>query len=218
MIDQKKLSLVIEKMKIIPKIWDAKNAIIEMKNSNYCQWKQMEWIGFYFEFLCKNYLLGVMEFNKINYKNTFFDGYLDVPFDFKSHVKNSGNSKVIINDTESIIFAINTYGSLIIIIAIGDATFDDNSRSFQLWHEKLKGGKSKYELERIQRGAKSRLRKTKFIIDELLFVKIDKFTLKRCDSFQKNFRNADGSSRKPKILLDLNSLNKSEIIESIKFL
>ncbi len=85
------------------------------------------------------------------------------------------------------------------------------------WEGKFKGGKSDYELKRIERGALSRLRKTEFDIKELMFIKIDNNTLKKCGSFQKNFRNADGSPRRSKVLLDLEKLNEEEILKSIEF-
>jgi hypothetical protein len=37
----------------MPKVWDARTSILEMKDSGSRQWRQMEWMGFYFEFLCE---------------------------------------------------------------------------------------------------------------------------------------------------------------------
>ena len=48
-------------LKKIPKTWDGRKAILEMKVSEYNQWKQMEWIGFYFQFLCEMHLNKIME-------------------------------------------------------------------------------------------------------------------------------------------------------------
>ncbi len=33
-------------LKSIPKLWDGKTSILEMKNADFNQWKQMEWILF----------------------------------------------------------------------------------------------------------------------------------------------------------------------------
>lgn len=207
-----------EILKTISKNWDGKKAILEMKNSNFNQWKQMEWIGFYFEFLCQKYLKSIgMEPHKIKYGNTSFDGFLEIPFDFKSHALNTERHEIVINDTEAITKAIEKYGYIITIIALGKVKYNDKNRSFQKWHEKIKGGKSKYELERIKRGAWSRLRKTEFNIQEIIFVKINKGTLDKSGSFQKNFRNADGSLRRSKIMINLEKLNDEEIIHRIKF-
>ncbi len=217
MIKKETIKTISETLKELPKRWDGKKAILEMKNNNFNQWKQMEWIGFYFEFLCQKYLKEIMKFHKIKYGNTSFDGFLEVPFDFKSHAINTEKHDVVINDTEAITKAIEEYNYVITIIALGEVEYNDKDRSFQKWHEKIKGGKSKYELERIKRGAWSRLRKTKFNIQELIFVKINKGTLEKSGSFQKDFRNADGSLRRSKVMINLEKLDDEEIIKRIKF-
>ncbi|MBS3084436.1 hypothetical protein J4411_00810 [Candidatus Pacearchaeota archaeon] len=216
-IKEDNLKKIFEIMKTLPVFWNGKKSILEMKENNFDQWKQMEWIGFYFEFLCEKYLKGFMEFHKIKYGNTSFDGFLEIPFDFKSHAINTESHRVIINDTEATIKAIEEYGFVIVIMALGEVTYNDVNRTFQKWHEKIKGGKSKYEEERIKRGALSRLRKTEFNLKELRFIKINKGTLERCGSFQKNFRNADGSLRRSKVLLDLEKLKDEEVIKRMKF-
>ena len=217
MVRKETLKSVIDILKTIPKSWDGKKAILEMRDNNGRNWKQMEWIGFYFEFLCQKYLKEIMEFHKIKYGNTSFDGFLEVPFDFKAHALNTEKHDIVINDTEAIIKAIKKYNYVIVIMALGKVKYNDENRKFQKWHEEIKGGKSKYELERIKRGAFSRLRKVKFNTEEIMFIKIKEETLERCGSFQKNFRNADGSPRRSKIMINLEKLKEEEIIHTIKF-
>lgn len=197
--------------------WEGKEAIKQMKNKNYAHWKQMEWIGFYFEFLCQSCFKDKMEYHKISYGRTSFDGFLEVPFDFKAHALNTESHQVIINDTEATVKAIDKYGSVVVIMALGEVKYNDEDRSFQKWHEAIKGGKSRYELERIKRGALSRLRKTEFDLNEIMFIKINKKTLEKSGSFQKNFRNADGSLRRSKVLLDLERLDDEEVLHRIEF-
>jgi len=197
--------------------WDGKAAIKEMKNQNCAHWKQMEWIGFYFEFLCQTIFNDLMEYHKISYGRTSFDGFLEVPFDFKAHALNTESHQVIINDTEATVKAIEKYGCVVVIMALGEVKYNDEDRSFQKWHEAIKGGKSRYELERIKRGALSRLRKTEFDLNEIMFIKINKRTLEKSGSFQKNFRNADGSLRRSKVLLDLERLDDEEVLHRIEF-
>ena len=36
----------------LPTKWDGKQSILELKNANF-NWRQMEWWGFYFEYLCR---------------------------------------------------------------------------------------------------------------------------------------------------------------------
>ena len=208
-------SLISKRLENVPKSWDGKKSIIEMKENGSKQWKQMEWIGFYFEYLCEKSLSDIMEMPGIRYGNVSFDGFYKFPWDFKAHSKNS-SSKMIVNDTEATSKAIEDYGCVGLIVASGNAHYDDDNRSFYRWHEKLKGGKSKYELERIQRKAPSRQRKKSFELEEILFIKITDETLIKHGSFQKNFRNSNGSPRRVKVLIDLEGLDE-ELIHIIHF-
>jgi len=71
-------------------------------------------------------------------------------------------------------------------------------------------------LERIQRGAWSRLRKVEFKLEQISFIKIDDAVLVKSGSFQRDFRNADGAPRREKVLLDLEKLDE-EIIYFMDF-
>lgn len=197
-----------EKLKNVPKIWDGREAILEMKEYGYSQWKQMEWIGFYFQFLCERYLSDFMEIPGPRYGNVRFDAFKNIPWDFKAHAINTSSHQIIVNDSEAIANGIKDYGEVGLILALGKALYNDEDRTFQKWHEALKGGKSKYEIERIKRGAWSRLRKVSFDLQQISFIRITDDTLVKCGSFQENFRNADGSPRSAKILLDLEKIDK----------
>ena len=72
----------------------------------------------------------------------------------------------------------------------------------------MKGGKSKYELERIRRGAWSRLRKVLFGLEQISFIRINDKTLIRCGSFQADFRNSNGKPRRAKVLIDLEKIDE----------
>lgn len=84
-----------------------------MRDNGGRNWRQMEWIGWYFEFLCERHLKEIMEFHKIKYGNTSFDGFCEVPFDFKAHAINTEVHNVVINDTEAIEKAIEEFGCVI---------------------------------------------------------------------------------------------------------
>ncbi len=58
---QNTAKLIGQKFRNIPKIWDGKKSILEMKNAGYPYWKQMEWIDFYFQFLCEKCLSDIMD-------------------------------------------------------------------------------------------------------------------------------------------------------------
>ena len=44
----------------IPRTWDGRDSITEMRYAGSLQWKQMEWMGFYFEFLCERKFEGLL--------------------------------------------------------------------------------------------------------------------------------------------------------------
>jgi len=45
----------------IPLVWDGRRSILEMKEAGFPHWKQMEWIGWYFQFLCERFLRDIVE-------------------------------------------------------------------------------------------------------------------------------------------------------------
>jgi len=203
-------------LKEIPIYWDGRKSILEMKEAGFNQWKQMEWIGFYFQFLCEKLLKNIMKIPGPKYGNVRFDGFKKIPWDFKAHAINTSSHQIIVNDSEATANAIKDYGSVGLILAMGEVKYNDDKRTFQKWHEALKGGKSKYELERIKRGAWSRLRKVEFNLKQISFIKIDDMVLVKCGSFQRDFRNANGRPRREKVLLDLEKLDE-EIIYFLDF-
>ena len=213
----KVICLEIEKrLNAIPVNWDGKNSILEMKNAGYSQWKQMEWIGFYFQFLCEKYLAGLFEFQIPRYGNSSFDGLFKVPFDFKAHAMNVESHKIPVNDREAIECGIRDYGYVGLIVAGGNVVYDDENRTFYKWHEALKGKESEYVLENRKRGASSRRRKFSMTLKQILIIEINSKTLAKCGSFQTGFRNSDGSPRREKVLIDLEKLNE-EIVHRIAF-
>ena len=150
------------------------------------------------------------------YNNVSFDGVKNIPWDFKAHAINTSSHQIIVNDSEATAQAIKDYCEVGLILALGEVIYNDVKKTFQKWHEKLKGGKSKFEMARIERGAWSRLRKVSFKLKQISFIKITDETLIKCGSFQTDFRNSDGSPRKAKVLIDLEKLDK-EIIDVIEF-
>ena len=205
-----------DRFKEIPIVWDGRKSILEMKKSGFSHWKQMEWIGWYFQFLCEKFLKNKMEISGIKYGNVEFDGFKKIPWDFKAHAVNTSSHKIIVNDSESTSKGIKQFGCVGLILAMGEVKYNDDERTFQKWHEKLKGGKSKYEIERIKRGAWSRLRKVEFKLEQISFIKIDDSVLVKCGSFQRDFRNSNGNPRREKVLLDLEKLDE-EIVFFLDF-
>jgi len=200
----------------IPTVWDGKAAIIEMREAHYPHWRQMEWIGFYFQFLCEQRLKNLFEFQQPKYGRTSFDGLFHIPFDFKAHATNTSSHSIVINDAEAIEHALQEYGAVGLLIAIGDVTYNDEDRSFQKWHDEFKGKPSEYVLRNRERGAWSRLRKYTMTLQQITVVELTRASLTKCGSFQTNFRNSDGSPRRAKVLIDLEKLG-SEIVHCINY-
>jgi hypothetical protein len=194
-------------IKEMPMHWDGKKCISEMKENNGRHWKQMEWIGWYFEYWCNRNLKGVMEmpYSK-KYGNVSFDGYLKIPWDFKAHVTQSGD-KIIVNDHQAIKKAIKDFGCVGLIIVTGPVVYD-KSQEFKKWHDEQKGKITDYVLKNIERGAPSRRRKVSMKISKISFVKLDDDCLKKYSSIHNQGRNSDGKPREPKVLLDLTKIGK----------
>lgn len=208
---------ILDALKELHVEWDGRKAILEMKENGCRHWRQMEWIGFYFEFLCQERLSGMLQMPGPCYGRVSFDGFLSVPWDFKAHVVNSG-SKVIVNDWQAIHQAVAAHGCMGLLLAEGTAIYNDYSMSFKKWHDNLKGGRSIYEQERIARGAWSRIRKTSFRLVRLSCIKIDENLLSNSLTFQKGFRNANGRPRRPKLVLDLDVLPPQNVLSAIDFI
>jgi len=205
-----------EGFKNIPLVWDGRKSILEMKEAGFPHWKQMEWIGWYFQFLCERFLKDIVKIPGPKFENVEFDSFLKIPWDFKAHAINTSSHQIIVNDRDAIAKGIEKFGGVGLILAMGKVEYNDEKREFQKWHEELKGGKSQYELERIKRGAWSRLRKTEFNLEQISFIKIDDSVLVKCGSFQRNFRNSNGRPRREKVLLDLEKLDE-EIVYFLDF-
>lgn len=218
MISKKLIMQLEELLKQMPVVWDGRKAILEMRDSGYPHWKQMEWIGFYFQFLCDTKLPPLVKIPGPKYGRVEFDGFSEIPWDFKAHPDKNANGQdnksVIVNDSLAIAEAIKQFGGAGLILAIGDAKYNDEDRSFQVWHQELKGGLSNFEKERILRKAPSRLRKTEFRLREIKLILLDDKKVRGLGSFQEGFRNSDGSPRNAKVLLDLENIT---IEKTIKF-
>ncbi|DBA35534.1 TPA: hypothetical protein vir323_00022 [Caudoviricetes sp. vir323] len=205
----------------LPAVWDGKDSIRYMKSEGCTQWRQMEWPGFYFQFMCETILSkdGFMDIPGPKYGNVEFDGFSTIPWDFKAHSidpAKEDKEQIPTNGFNEVVQAIDEYGAVGFIIMSGITQYDDENQSFKRWHDEFKGGVSNYEKERVKRKAPSRRRKVSFSPTELVFVLVDETNIDSCGKFQKNFRNADGSARNAKILLDLKR-NDNLIVYRYKF-
>lgn len=198
------IEILKELLSTINPIWDGKACILEMKEEDY-QWRQMEWIGFYFELLCHRLLNKDFKIPGETYGSTTFDLFRTFNWDLKSHAANAGK-EVMLNDCLAMQKSIERHGFHGEIIANLDIEYNDHDRSFQKWHTELKGGRSRYEIDRESRTTNSRLRKTAAELREIIFVIINKETLSELDILHQG-RNSNGAPRPNKYGLNLENNN-----------
>lgn len=213
---QNDLKIFKENFKNLNTNWNGKGCILELKDANY-NWKQMEWWGFYFEYLIFKSLKNELEIKipgqKIN--NVKFDLTGNINWDIKASAIKSDNHKIILNDKIAMENSIELNGYHGEIIGLCDVEYNDEDRTFQKWHTNLKGGKSQYEIAREKRTSISRYRKTKANLIEIIFVIFKKSDLDKLD-IMKQGRNSNGKTRPEKFMLDLEKIG-SFINSKIKF-
>jgi hypothetical protein len=129
----------------LPKYWDGRSSILELKEANY-NWRQMEWWAFYFEYKAKELLAKYFSFPGDRYGNVSFDMKGAINWDLKAKAIKSDDHKVILNDRSAMEQSIAKTGYHGEIIALCDVEYNDIDRTFQKWHSKLKGGKSRSRL------------------------------------------------------------------------
>lgn len=197
--------LLLNNLRTFPKYWDGKRCILELKEADF-QWRQMEWIGFYFEYLCRKYLSSMMEIPGPRYGNVSFDAFWCFPWDFKAHVEHDKHGRPqptsIINDQEAIDQAISDYGKIGLIIASGIADYNDEDKTFKNWHEVLKGDSSNYVIEGRKRGRRSRLRKVSFKVTKYCIYLLDNSNLVNLGIYNQG-QNSNTNPRPPKYKINL---------------
>jgi hypothetical protein len=192
----------------LPKFWDGKTCVLELKEANY-NWRQMEWWAFYFEWKVESILNDKFQFSGDRFDNVSFDLKGAINWDLKAKAIKSDDHKVILNDCSAMEQSIENYGFHGEVIALCDVEYNDHDRSFQKWHTELKGGKSAYEIERENRTSISRYRKTKAELTEIVLLVLQKNDLEKL-SIMKQGRNSNGKPRPEKYMLDLETISEFE--------
>lgn len=197
------IELAWERFVSLPTSWEGKQSILRLKEVNY-NWRQKEWWSFYFEFLCFQTLNDRFQipddrFGKV--KTACFALKRTINWDLKAKAIKSDDHRSILNDMAAIQQSIEKYGAHGLIVGLCDVEYNDEERTFQMWHEALKGGKSRYELEHIQRTSISRYRKTRADLKEILFLIINKQNERFLDIYHQG-RNSNGQPCPPKYMLN----------------
>jgi hypothetical protein len=150
----------------------------ELDGQNY-QWKQTEWVGWYFEFFCQSELIRragkFRSGEQIPGTNAKFDLEGEFVWDLKCHTNDSGPD-IQLNDRTAIETCIAQKGGVGFIILFGDAIMDE-SGAFRRWHNRLKRGvqggmDSPYMLSKPERPP--RPRKEAFIPTDIRVLFLDK--------------------------------------------
>jgi hypothetical protein len=152
--------------------WDGRECIEFLRSHDY-NWRQMEWIGFYFEFRAKQILSRTMSGGVgPTIGNVTIDFAVQgEPWDFKAHPTKPNDGWIYLNDVEAVDTCALHLGGIGWVIAVGNAEYDTDG-SFKQWHDEMKGEKSAYETERIARGAPSRRRKRSFDCSYFVVAKV----------------------------------------------
>lgn len=199
--------------------WDGKECILELKDADE-NWRQMEWVGFYFEYICKEALRSSSRFSipgerKGTNSKVIFDALGEINWDFKAKAIKSDDHRGILNDIIAVNQTISERGAYGAIIALCDVEYNDDDRTFQKWHSQLKGGPSKYEIERKKRTSVSRYRKTQAQLTEILFVVATSCSVSALETMNQG-RNSNGTPRNPKYMINLEEIDDL-LIDRIQF-
>lgn len=201
------IDVFVKKLPAIPKEWNGKYSVLELKDAKF-NWRQMEWWAFFLEYKIKEFLNADFTFPGDRYGRVAFDLKGRINWDIKGSVAFNCDENVILNDKIAMDCSIADHGFHGEIIALFEPEFDDDG-AFKSWHSGLKGGKSKYEVERENRTSNTRRRKKNVELVEIIFVIFKKEDLESLGTMNQG-RNSNGLPRNPKYMLDLRQINKFE--------
>lgn len=186
--------------------WDGRECILELQANDF-NWRQMEWIGWFFEMKCRQLLPSAgFEVPGERIGRITFDAKRLANWDFKAHAVKSNSHFAVLNDVAAMDASIAAHGWHGLIVALCDCDYNDTDRAFQRWHTNLKGGLSIYERERLKRTSVSRYRKTRALLSEILFISIDERSREHLRIYAQG-RNSNGNPREPKYMIDLENLD-----------
>lgn len=185
----------------IPKRWDGKKCILEMKERNF-QWKQMEWWAFYFELLCHERLGRVLKMPGSSFNSVKWDGSGRINWDFKAKAIKTDTQTFILNDKAAMDASVAEHGEHGLVVCLCDVEYNDKDRTFEKWRNELQGGKSKYQKDREKRTSNSRYRKVLAVPVEIHYMRFDANSLDRLGTMKQG-RNSNGKPRPEKYTVNI---------------
>lgn len=189
----------------LPRYWDGRECVEELRTLDF-QWRQMEWIGWWFEHRAMQVLAPYGAKGGPTFGSVAFDCELNGIWDFKTHTRMANRAGyAYLNDQWAVDACVASRQHLGWIIAIGTSVYDETG-DFKRWHDQLKGEESKYVTHGRAIGRRSRKRKAAFLLDEVVWfefrshedidVAVSSDVLRR--GLQAQQQNSNGSSRRPK--------------------
>lgn len=203
-------------MSAFPREWDARHCILQMREEKCPNWRQMEWIGWFFQHLCDTKLNQVFLIPGESFRDgsVRFDGAAEgFNFDFKAHALKKGSKKdrTVLNDKQSMDESVAKYGRHGLLLALLDCDYDTTG-DFKSWHDSIKGGTSAYVSEGHATGRKSRVRKIKAKVVKFVLITITKDSIQRLPVLKQG-KNSNGKPRPVKYGLDISDLHHFSPIE-----
>ena len=220
---EKKIVDTVEKLRLashnMPKTWDGRESILEMKNADYKHWHQIEWLESYFKFLCQKHFGGIIDIPGQKYSNMRFDAFREISWDFKVQAANTTIYNIIASRTEAIASTIRNYGYYGMILAIGSVEYSDKKKTFKKWHDELRKEIYQYDTNRINRGVMSRTHKTAFVLEEIHFISFDNETLHQCCGFLQDCAiEADSNGlKRQEVVIDIGEIPDVALVATAEF-
>lgn len=124
--------------------WDGRGCVSEMREAGHNQWKQIEWVGWYFEFIGLPTLINAYGGGPEKIGSTTFDYVRNYVWDLKTHAEEGarapGDFKKLapLNDKSAMDECLSERGSLGFIVLSGSASFGGHVE-FDGWHRALRG-------------------------------------------------------------------------------
>ena len=122
----------------LPKFWDGKTCVLELKEADY-NWRQMEWWAFYFEYKFRTLFAEKFMFPGDKFDSVTFDLKGKINWDLKAKAIKSDDHKVILNDKSAMEQSIANKGFHGEIIALCDVEYNDVDWDFRKWQAEVKG-------------------------------------------------------------------------------
>jgi len=200
----------------LPKLWDAKKCIEEMRQNGFPHWRQSEWIGWYFQYLCEKNLDTIFSIPGQKIGNAEFDGSMKgINFDFKAHSWFDKSRKVknvtILNDRIAMEESIASRGNHGLLVALLDCEYD-TSGEFKKWHQTIKGPESAYVLQGRKSGRPQRVLKTNAKVIKYIILNITSENINKLPVMNQP-KNSNGKPRQQKYMLDFSLLEFFDPIE-----